>query len=109
MMMKKKKKPTAKKKKKATLRSVARKAMADPEFFRKLRTEARPALLQESGLTLDAEDSRRLAAILDLDGKTLDVDLGKLMERVRGGSSKGLGGLSWIAMWSKDIVDPSVR
>jgi len=99
------------KSKKNTLNAVARKAMAEPEFWKKLRKD-RGAALKEAGFNLDAREYARLEAIMARDGKTITVDLDKMMARVharRGqesaapgggnGGDDGFGGLTWVGMW----------
>lgn len=83
---------------KVTLKQVANKAMKDRTFFTSLRKDAAKTLY-ENGLQLAAADQRRLESILALDGKTVRVDLDKVMKARARVKADRFGGLSWIMMW----------
>ena len=94
----------------SALQRVAARAMRDPEFWTQLRADP-DAVLRTSRIALSAQEYESLRGILSLDGRTIEVDLDAYMLAAReGGSNPGGfgGGLSWLAMWSRDIVDPSV-
>lgn len=123
------------KSRKNTVDAVARKAMTDPAFWKKLRQDkaTRTKALTDAGLDLDAQEYARLEAILARDGKTFTVDLDKTMSRIHaqlgvesaaagsgtgsgGGTGSGsggdggvggFGGLTWVGMW--DDPEGNVR
>lgn len=84
--------------KKVTLKQVANKAVKDPKFWKGLRRDSRQTLY-DNGMELSGADLKRLDSILSLDGRTLTVDLDRLMARSRTVKPGFGGGVSWIMMW----------
>ncbi len=108
-MQTKKTKPKAKKAKKlkkVTLKRIQGRAIADPEFWKSLREDTQRTL-GENAMQLGAADARRLKEILALDGKTIPVDLDRLMARARRSAALKPGsipGVGWIYMWKRPLV-----
>jgi hypothetical protein len=82
---------------KVTLQRVQNKAIADPAFFKQLRTDLDRAL-ERNKMELSAGDYRRLKGILALDGQNITLDLGALMDRTRRVKAPGRG-LFWMGFW----------
>jgi hypothetical protein len=89
---------------KVTLKRIEDKAMEDAAFWKKLRADP-DRTLQENKLELSPEDYRRLVGILSLDGRSVTVDLGRQMTRVR--RSKPADRLFWMGMWAEPGVGPT--
>ena len=96
----------ARKSRKVTLKHVSVRAMEDPVFWKALRYDAQQALA-DNGMALAAADARQLRAIMELDGKTIHVDLDGLMRAHSRIRQAGLP-LGWIGLWAFDqgIVEP---
>lgn len=90
------------------LKQIAERAIKDPDFWRQLRADPDAALLRNR-MALGAEDYARLTGILGLHGRTVEVDLDRFMDSVRGTPRPtDIGdGLSWLAIWPDDIIDPA--
>jgi hypothetical protein len=81
---------------KVSLKRVEEKAIADSTFWKKVRANA-DETLAENRMELSTEDRRRLGEILELDGRTVKVDLASFMTRAR--RSKRPDRLFWMGMW----------
>jgi len=82
---------------KVTLQRVQNKAIADPGFFKALRTNLDRAL-EQNKLELSRADYQRLQGILALDGQNMTIDIGALMKRARRTIKVG-NGLFWMGFW----------
>ncbi len=90
---------------KVTLRRVANKAMADQAFWKKLRAYPDQTLLANK-MELSKADYKRLTAILGLHGKTITMDLDKLMALARRRHRMG-DSLTWRGIWDPPTFPPA--
>jgi hypothetical protein len=92
---------------KVKLSTVSNKAMAEPAFFKSLRSDPDRALAA-SKMELSSADYKRLRAILALEGKNVTIDLSSLMAMARRGSASTVPRtLTWLGLW--DVGTPASK